>query len=355
MLLIVLLFFPYTYSNTDIILDGGILQDSISDYSDSIMAKQNTANDSALICSDTNLYISEKEFYYANQYRVSLDGKLPFRNTQIKPVITGIVFGTAVASLVGLHIYQKNAWWSGTRTAFHFQEDWESALQCDKFGHAYGSYITSYFFAEIMTASGFAWDDANIYGGLCGLAYQTYVETEDAYAKTYGFSPSDWYFDAIGSLYFMAQYKIPYLQNFTPKWTWYPSELQGKPIIDDRPRTIIDDYNSGSYWISINVHNLLQEDYKKCWPDWLFLAVGYGADGIGVKSDPSGQFSQRRFMISLDYSIMKLLPKWGTQWNWWVQSFDRFKWPSPTIEFTKGRTKFYLAYPIRIDLGRVKL
>ncbi len=357
--LLALFYLPSVYSIIPNFPELLIQGDSLSGYSENTISlpKNIAADSSKNISLDTNLYITEKEFYYANQYRVSLDGKLPYRKTQIKPITAGIVFTIAASSLVALHIHQRNTWWSGTRTAFHFQEDWVSALQADKFGHAYGTYITSYYAAEAFSVSGLSWEDANIYGGLFGLACQTFVETEDGYAKDWGFSPSDWYFDAIGSLFFIAQYKVPYLQNFTPKLLWFPSELQGKPKID-RPRTIIDDYNSESFWISANVHNLLEDDLKKYWPEWLFIAVGYGADAIDVIIDPNGpvdQLSKRRFMISLDFSITKLLPKGGTQWNWWVQSLDRFKWPSPTIEFTKGRTKFYLVYPIRIDLGQVKL
>jgi hypothetical protein len=304
-----------------------------------------------------NNFVPLSQFTYAGQQRYTLDGSMPRTITQIKPVTAGIVGGVYLGAIVFLHIHQQNAWWSGNRGGFHFEEDWVSALQVDKAGHSFGGYFTSYVMSEGLMSSGFSWDAATLWGSIFGLAYQTYVESEDGFAKTWGFSPSDWYFDAMGPLFFLAQHHVPALQNITPKWQYIPSEWTGEPVID-RTRTFIDDYNSSTFWWSVNVYNILPEKFKQYWVPWLNIAVGYGADAVDVKVDPNGppdQLSQRRYVIGLDYNLVRLLPDGGWFWNWFRQTLDYIKFPAPALEFSPGGTKFKLLYPFKISLGNISL
>ena len=305
---------------------------------------------------DSTKKISPSLFMYAGDRRYTLNGELPNLKTDIRPATAAIIGGVFLTTAVWLHIHQQNAWWSGQRRSFHFQEDWVSAMQVDKAGHAFGGYMTAYVMSEGLIASGFSWNDATLWGSIFGIAYQTYVETEDGFAKDWGFSPSDWYFDAIGPIFFLSQHYVPALQNITPKWQYIPSEWTGKPVIK-RPRTFIDDYNSSTFWWSVNVYNILPAKMKKYWIPWLNVAVGYGVDAIDANPDPNGppdQYSQRRFIIGLDYNLVKLLPVGGWFWNWFRQSLNFIKFPAPAIEITPSGTSFKLLYPFRITLGSIK-
>lgn len=304
----------------------------------------------------SNNFVPLSEFTYAGQLRYTLDGSRPRAVTEINPVNLSIVGGTYLGAFVFLHIYQHNAWWSNQRGGFHFEEDWVSALQSDKAGHAFGGYITSYIMSEGLMSSGFSWDAATLWGSIFGLAYQTYVEDNDGFAREWGFSPSDWYFDAIGPLFFLAQHHVPALQNITPKWQYIPSKWLNEPQIV-RPSTFIDDYNSSTFWWSLNVFNILPEKLKGYWLPWLNIAVGYGADAVDANKDPNqppDQLSRRRYIIGLDYNLIRLLPDGGSFWNWFRQSLDFIKFPSPAIEFTSSGTKFRLLYPFNLNLGSIK-
>jgi hypothetical protein len=305
---------------------------------------------------DTTSKISPVTFTYAGDRRYTLNGELPNLKTEIRPATTAIIGGIFLTTALWLHIHQQNAWWSGQRRSFHFQEDWVSAMQVDKAGHAFGGYMTAYIMSEGMMAAGFSWNDATLWGSLFGIAYQTYVETEDGFAKQWGFSPSDWYFDTIGPIFFLSQHYVTALQNITPKWQYIPSEWTGKPVIT-RPRTFIDDYNSSTFWWSVNIYHILPEKMKKYWLPWLNVAVGYGADAIDSNPDPNGppdQYSQRRFVFGLDYNLVKLLPDGGWFWNWLRQSLNYIKLPAPAIEFSSSGTSIKLLYPFRINLGSIK-
>ena len=306
---------------------------------------------------DSTKYVPLSSFTYAGERRYIIDGSLPATTTHIKPLNISIFGGLFLGAVIGLHIHQANAWWSKDRGHFHFQEDWVSALQVDKAGHAFGGYIGAYAMSEGLMASGFSWNSSVLWGSVFGLAYQSYVETEDGFAKDWGFSPSDWYFDAIGPIFFLAQQNVPVLQNITPKWQYIPSQWTGKPELNGRPKTFIDDYNSSTFWWSVNVYNLLPKNLKHYWIPWLNLAVGYGADAIDVHVNPNGppdQLSSRRFVVGLDYNLVKLLPDGGNFWNWFKQSLNYIKLPSPALEFTGRGTRFYLLYPFRISLGSLK-
>jgi hypothetical protein len=301
-------------------------------------------------------FVPLSQFTYAGQQRYTLDGSLPRTVTQIKPTNLAILGGLYLGTFIGLHIYQHNAWWKNQTRGFHFEEDWVSALQADKAGHSYGGYMASYLMSEGLMSSGFSWDAANLWGAIFGCAYQTYVETNDGFAKEWGYSPSDWYFDVLGPLFFLAQHHVEALQNITPKWQYIPTTWYSEPQIG-RPATVFDDYNSSSFYWSLNVYNILPEQLKQYWLPWLNIAVGYGANSVDVVTDPNeppDQLSQRRYIICLDYDLVRLLPAGGEFWNWFRQSLDYIKFPAPSIEFSNGITRFRLFYPFHLHLGSIK-
>ncbi|MDR3628245.1 MAG: hypothetical protein P4L45_15485, partial [Ignavibacteriaceae bacterium] len=67
------------------------------------------------------------------------------------------------------------------------------------------------------------------------------------------------------------------------------------------------------------------------------------------------QLSQRRYVIGLDYNLVRLLPDGGWFWNWFRQTLDYIKFPAPALEFSPGGTKFKLLYPFKISLGNISL
>jgi len=304
--------------------------------------------------SASNDLVPLSQFIYAGTQRYTLDGSPPRLTSDIKPLHAAVVGGLYAGLLIGLHIHQQNAWWKDERGPFHFQEDWTYALQADKAGHWFAGYYMSYLLGEGLMASGFSWESATIWGGTLGFLYQTYVETEDGFGTRWGFSPSDEAADFIGAGYYIAQHYVPVLQNFTPKWQFIPARWQNERPIP-HPTAIVDDYNSSIFWLSVNVHNLLPENLQRYWLPWLNIAVGYGARDIGYDDPalgPDFTLPSRRYVVALDYDLTKLLPEGGNFWNWIRQSLNYIKFPAPAIEFG-ARTRFYLLYPFKFDLGGV--
>lgn len=297
--------------------------------------------------------IDSTEFYYANTKRYSLSGELPNLETKINvPYFIGITATTA-AFMVSQHIYQSNTIWKD-KAEFKIIEDGQYALYADKAGHIFGSYIMSYAYTEFLSSAGISWELSNILGASIGLTYQTYIEVLDGYGSNFGFSPSDFYADIFGASFFLAQHYVPFLQNFTPKFMYIPADAHGER--KRRPHfAFIDDYSSHTMWMSVNVHNILGEEYNQYWPKWLQLSFGYAVRNLCDPNDPNFDCTDsyavngivhgdRKFIIALDYNLAELISEVGAPFDWFVQSLNYVKFPSPAIEFGE-ETKFMLVYP----------
>jgi hypothetical protein len=308
---------------------------------------------------DSTKKITPEEFFYANMPRYTVTGDLPLRDTDIKPwnlAGFGAVYGTFFYLQ---HKWQMETIWT-EQTSFRIMEDGEYALWADKAGHFFGTYYMGYFMSEGLLQAGLSWEAATIWGGVMGLAYNTYVEILDGYGANWGFSPSDFYCDIAGAAFFIGQYYSPFLQNFTPKFSYMPPKWHGQ---NDRvPHDqFIDNYSSHTMWLSINVHNLLPKAMKPYWPKWLELSIGYAARNLYAPGstepyDPEKSlkvsdkaWGDRRFIIALDYNLVHLIPDAkGSFWNWLRQSANYLKFPAPAISFGDSGTKYFLFYPFEL-------
>ena len=288
--------------------------------------------------------VSENDFKYAGTKRFTLSGDPQNLSTEIKPIQASLVGLVVVVTGIALHNNQSVAWWDGKGRSFYINDDWDNALFADKFGHFLGGYYTAYFAREAFVFSGFSWEQSILLGSVLGLVTQTYIEFKDGYAENTGFSPSDFVADFAGVTYFYLQHKIPFLQNFTPKWQYTPPAMIGVPP-KARTQTFLDNYNSTTAWISIHVRNLFWGEKKSFWPKWLNIGVGYGINGYYTSEMSS------RFVIGIDYNIVELLPDGVPLWNWLKQTINCFKFPAPAIEFSNQGIQFKLLYPFTISAG----
>jgi hypothetical protein len=328
------------------------IQSDTSKIHSVVVLDSNNTIDSKEIVSSSNFtnYYPISKFTFAGTRRFIIDGSLPMEETELNTIPSLIVGGLITSAVAFLYIHQRNTWWSSSRGKFHFTEDWVYALQVDKIGHAYGAYLCSHVATEGLLVSGVSANTAHIAGTALGLGYQTYIEVEDGFAHDWGFCPSDFYFDVAGATLYLSQWFIPVMQNFTLKWQYTDAAWLDKPVMK-RERNFLDDYNSSTFWMSINVHNLLAEKYKKYWPSWLNLAVGFGADAIDADVVPNGppdQLIHRRYVIGFDYNFVELLPDGIPFWMWIKQSLNYFKLPAPAIEITENGVKFFMIYPFDI-------
>lgn len=289
---------------------------------------------------------------WASYYRTTITGRPITDTTVIRPFALAMTAGVYTSAIVALHLYQANAWWSNNRTSFHLAEDWGENLQNDKFGHFFGGYLLSYAHREALLASGLSDQAAHHWGATMGLLYQTYVEIEDGYAGSWGFSPSDALSNLAGASFFLGQYHIPFLRNFRPKWTYFPSQFLGGGSIPGQKRTFIDDYQGQSFWWAIDVWNLLPESLQRDYPKWLQLSAGYIAKKYspyrpGIDSDLP---DTREFYIGLDYSLSHLLPvPESSLLRWLLQTSEYIRLPAPALRIYP-EPRLFILFPFKMSL-----
>ena len=296
--------------------------------------------------SDSTDFIKERKYirlelkkeindsFKPNTYSLSSYDYDPLKTEIDYTVLTGlgvVYLGTGI----GVHIYQRNAWWKDNRTSFHFQNDWEYALWSDKIGHFYAATLLVHAFSAGLEAANFQTEDAMIYGTITALAFQYYVEIEDGFGSNWGFSPGDAISNTLGAGYALAQFYFPYLQNFQFKYSYFPS---AKMRNGEHKGNIFDDYEGQRHWLSFNMKNLLPDDISNIWPAFLNLAVGMGSkdlDGIGG--------GRSEIFIALDFNVLEL-PLHGKVGNFVKNTLNYFHLPMPALRVSPDSAFFVFLF-----------
>ena len=298
---------------------GNITSDSIKLKPD-VQISQTSAKDSL------PEYVPISQFLFANEQRHTIDGSLPFLHTKVNPLSTSIFAGILTGIFIVQHEAQQNTIWKRVGP-FQVAEDAKYSAYLDKCGHFYGTFMPAYVFSECLIGSGFSWDDATVIGGVMGIAYTTYVEILDGFSKDFGFSPSDWFADVAGGSFFIAQHYIPYLQNFTPKFM-YVKPSWHKEIPREGADAFIDNYSAQTFYMGVNVYNILPDNLKKYWVPWLELSFGYAVYSLSVGTTTNGAemiyddahygkvYGNQKLLISLDFNLIHLLPDGPGFWDW---------------------------------------
>lgn len=249
-----------------------------------------------------------------------------------------IILGSALAlTITGIHYYQMNAWWKDQRGPFHIMEDDAYALNIDKAGHFFGGAFCAFVGRKSMEWCGFSRNTSVITGALMSFLFEMYVELEDGFARKWGFSPGDAMADLIGAAWPVGQHFVPYLENFQPKFSYWPSKELREGT---SAKIFIDDYNGQSYWMGMRVYELLPSSWQKFWPSWLGLAVGVSVRGVqDSRTDVAGS-PIRHVFLALDYDMTKIIP--GDSWflDTLAKAMNYIHFPAPAIQISPG----YIAY-----------
>lgn len=304
-------------------------------------------------------------FFFENAYAQYTEERIDLSDTsgtvhhsnKVK-LVTAAHVAVYGGSITGLSMM----WYSKQpQSAFHFFDDNAEWLQVDKTGHFYGAY-------EMGRASHALWQWAGLsrkksiwLGGLSGLTFQTIIEVLDGFQADYGFSTGDYIANLAGTATFVSQQLAWDEQRILVKFSAAPARYRS-PDLQKRaediygssfPEKLFKDYNHQHYWLSADIHSLFQTG---TWPEWLAIAVGYGADGMfGARSntaynkdgalifDRSDIKRHRQWFLSPDIHFSKIRTrKKGVKVLLFV--LDAIKIPAPTLEFSNGKFKGHFIY-----------
>src|SRR5690606_38410616 len=194
----------------------------------------------------------------------------------------------------------------------------------DKVGHVYSAYIESTATMEMWRWAGLNREQRIWLGGLSGVAYQSIIEVLDGFSADYGFSLADFGANILGSAVFILQEFAWDEQKIKLKFSFHnknyadeelnarTAQLAGKTNLEQ----FIKDYNVQTYWASGNIHSLFPDTRL---PQWLNIAVGYGAEGMfggtkNIGSDANGNINfdrqdikrYRQWYLSPDIDLTKI-------------------------------------------------
>ena len=282
----------------------------------------------------------------------------PLSKKQIKHRTRTVAIANVVgysAIMVGLNA----AWYANyPRSSFHTFNDDKEWLQVDKVGHMYSAYIESRASMELWRWTGIERKKRIWLGGLSGAVYQTVIETLDGFSAEWGWSWGDFSANVLGSGVLIAQELAWDDQRIKLKFSFHKnsySDAQLNQRADNLfgstlSERFIKDYNAQTYWASANLKPFFP---KSNIPDWLGIAVGYGANGTfggfdntwedkntNTTIDRSDVKRYRQWYLSpdIDFSKIKTRKK-GVKFLFNVLS--AFKFPAPSLEFSNGKFKLH--------------
>lgn len=319
----------------------------LSDTSTSIIQPENVDNPKNLM---SFLKQTDPNLYYKNL------------SPQQKKRRTWIMTGTQIAGYGGVMTALASAWYDKyTKTKLHSFDDSHEWLQVDKVGHFYGTWIESQANNELWKWTGMERKKRIWVSGLTSLAFQTTIEYLDGKSAEWGWSWSDIGANLLGSGTFIAQELAWNEQKIKLKWSFHRKTYkdatlnQRSDVIFGKssPERFLKDYNGQTYWASIGLKTLFP---KLNLPPWLFVSVGYGAEGMfgaesNIAKDATGNIifnrsdirRYRQWYLSpdIDWTKIKTRHK-GLKFLFTVLS--AFKFPAPSLEFSAGKIKGHLIH-----------
>lgn len=176
------------------------------------------------------------------------------------------------------------------------------------------------------------------------MLFQLEMEITDGLYKNWGFSWWDMAANAVGSAWPNIQRAVPELQCINLKMSYHPSASVRKGWVE---HDYLRDYDGFTYWLALSVEDVLPTSMKPWWPDWLGIAVGYGANrtmlGKHIYNSAGGVGQgEQEWYIALDYDLRKL-PGEGAFVRFLKEELNIFHWPSPAVRITPG-TVWYGLY-----------
>lgn len=250
-----------------------------------------------------------------------------------------IALGTEIVLYSTTMFALNDLWYKDyPKRSFHWINDNSNWLQMDKVGHVTTAYQVGMLGKDLMEWGGVSEKKALWYGGLYGAFFLTTVETLDGFSKEWGASWGDLIANTSGTFLFIGQELLWKEQRIQMKYSFNASEyakcrpdLLGSNFLQQS----LKDYNGQVYWLSFNINSFK----KTSLPDWLNVALGYGADGM-YNGSPHEEGTNREFYASLDVNLRKIkTDKKFLDKALKILSF--IKVPMPAFKLSQNKLTFY--------------
>ncbi len=280
--------------------------------------------------------------------------------------------GFSSTAFVGFSAALYQTWYKQyPQEGFHLFNDVGEWRHMDKIGHAYTPYFQGVLCYKGSKWTGLSDNKSILIGAVCGALFQTTIEVMDGFSSKWGFSLSDMGANAAGIGLFVLQQKYWKEQRIQLKISSIPKTYPDYIIIGDKGTSMsvqaradnlfgatyvekyLKDYNAQVYWMTIDVNGFLNDGNK--WPDWLNIALGYGAENMFGGFENKWEIDGEHFVLNqndfprisqyylgFDIDLTKIKTK-NDFFKGVLSIFNIFKMPSPAIELnSKGEVTFHV-------------
>lgn len=256
-------------------------------------------------------------------------------------LVVSSAFSATTYSAFSYGLY--NVWYKQyDQEKFHFFDDIGEWRHVDKLGHMYTAYVQGVLCYEGAKWTGLSENESIVTGVLLGSLFQSTIEVMDGFSSKWGFSLADMGMNLAGSGVFASQQLFWGEQRINLKVSNFPKSYSEMPLYSVDGLSIsslqkradnlygssyaerfLKDYNSQVNWASINIHSFFPDS---SFPEWLNIAVGYGAGNLYGGYENKWSENNSVFVLS-------------------ESEFPRYSsiYISPDINFSKINTKSYFA------------
>ncbi len=203
-------------------------------------------------------------------------------------------------------------------------DDWFEWKQQDKLGHLLVSWQIAKGIGAYGRWSGLSRTQSALFGGAVSALFMSQIEVFDGHSVNEdGASRTDLLANAAGG--FLGSLQVAYpekLDWFAMKYSYHRSPYYGNPYTGPAGNGLgsyvgnaIKDYDGISYWLVLRPDELLNERYAERWPDWLGLAVGHSATGLGFPKSGGNGFPEHRRQLFIGPDIDVLRSEFLEEWD----------------------------------------
>ena len=158
----------------------------------------------------------------------------------------------------------KKGWWDESGNEFHFQNDFDYALNLDKFGHFAAGVMLGECFYEAYYWAGASEFSSYLFAGLSAMATHVAIDVKDGFAPLWGFSIFDVLSGTLGGFYPMMERYIPVFKYVDLKWSyWINSHAYYN---QSKTGVFTDDYVNQTFWASFKPYRMLPESLRHYYP-----------------------------------------------------------------------------------------
>ena len=250
-----------------------------------------------------------------------------------------LVGGTMAAGNIGIMGYYFATFYNddyNQRAPFHTFNDWYNAdVNVDKLGHIWGSQTYTHALYHLFRWTGMREAPSMYWSSGLSLLYQFEMEVVDGLYAKWGFSWWDMAANAVGAAWPNVQRVYPFLQVVDLKMSYHPSAAVKSGWVE---HDYLRDYDGFTYWLALNVHDVLPATLRDYWPRWLGIALGYGANrtllGKNVYNsiDGVGQ-GEQEWYLALDFNA-RALPGDTPFLRFLRESLNLFHHPMPAVRIS---------------------